>query len=353
MEDELQELKDMMHQLQEENKKFREKHMADRDSVPSTSGGLAEKNLPPLSSAEVPVTERLFYVPRECKCPVFRGNVGIGVTDWIEEVRSSVRARHLSPLDQAYFVYDHLEGEAKEEIKYRSRADKEDPERIFSILQELYGCSQSYVTLQENFFSRRQEEGETLQEFSHALFCLMEKIISNSPNIVSNEAMLLRDQFAEHILDPTLRRELKKLIRENPDFTLLDIRKEAIRWEQEGQPAETRKRSYSVPSYCAVQRFQSGRPDLEVVSRASELSEIKEMLLKQQEQINLLSQNLLLLQPTPRSPQQNRTTPIICRRCQKPGHIARHCRQPRVNHVSQHPTTLQEEAAATYQQAEN
>lgn len=33
-----------------------------------------------------------------------------------------------------------------------SRAYKEDPERIFPILQELYGCSESYVTLQEFIF---------------------------------------------------------------------------------------------------------------------------------------------------------------------------------------------------------
>lgn len=353
MEEQLQELKDMMHHLQAENQELKKRFMTDQDALPSTSSGVQGKCPQPVSGVEVPVMERLFFIPRERKCPVFRGNVGIGVMDWIEEARSSVRARHLSPLDQAYFVFDHLEGEAKEEIRYRPRADREDPERIFTILQELYGCSKSYVTLQEDFFSRRQEEGESLKEFSHALFCLMEKITAHAPNVVTNGAMLLRDQFAEHVLDPTLRRELKKLIREKPESTLLDIRREAIRWEQEGQPVEVRKRSYSVPSYCALHRSQNSRTELEDVAKASDLSEIKEMLVKQQEQINLLSQNILLLQSTSRFPQQNRTALIICRRCQKPGHIARNCDQPRVNPAPQHPTPLPGETVTTYQQAGN
>ncbi|KAF7227885.1 putative LOC107386907-like protein, partial [Nothobranchius furzeri] len=313
MDAELQELRSKLRRLQEENQLLRE----------TNEGGTCH-------AERESATERILYIPRERKCPVFRGNVGIGVTDWIEEVRASLRARYLSPLDQAYFVYDHLEGEAKEEIRYRPRAEREDPECILTILQELYGCSKSYVTLQEDFFSRKQKEGESLQEFSHALFCLMEKITVNAPGVVSDAAVLLRDQFTEHVLEPSLRRELKKLVRGNPTLTLLDVRKEAIQWEQEGQPADVRSRNNHLTSFCAVQNSQSNRSASESVPRASDgLSEIKEMLVKQQEQINLLSQSLLQLQGPPGSQHLNRASQIICRRCQKPGHIARNCRQKR------------------------
>ena len=64
--------------------------------------------------------------------------------------------------DQAFFLFDQLEGEAREEIKYRPSTDRNDPEKIKGILRELYGCSQSYVALQEAFFSRKQQDGETL-----------------------------------------------------------------------------------------------------------------------------------------------------------------------------------------------
>lgn len=65
-----------------------------------------------------------------------------------------MRPQSLTSVDQAYFIYNHLVGEAKNEIKYRSRAEREDPDRILSILQEIY------VALQEKLFSRKQIEGE-------------------------------------------------------------------------------------------------------------------------------------------------------------------------------------------------
>ncbi|KAL7870657.1 hypothetical protein SRHO_G00081540 [Serrasalmus rhombeus] len=156
-----------------------------------------------------------------------------------EEVQASIRARHLGPLDQAYFMLDHLEGEAKDEIRYRSRAEREDPQKILSVLKELYGCSKSYVALQESFFGHKQLEGESLQEFSHALLALMDKVKQSAPNIVLNSDVLVRDQFVEHVLDSTLRRELKRLVRQTPGLSMLQVRAEAIQWEREGRPEDS------------------------------------------------------------------------------------------------------------------
>lgn len=80
----------------------------------------------------------------------FRGNTGIGIVDWVKEVRASMRARYRSRFDQAYFIYDHLEGEAKDKVRYRPKAEPEDLEYILAILQELYGCLKSYVALGNN-----------------------------------------------------------------------------------------------------------------------------------------------------------------------------------------------------------
>lgn len=105
------------------------------------------------SNASIPVSatvsERLVVIPRDRKCPMYNGKTGQGITEWIEEVQACMHARHLSAGDQAFFIFDHLEGETKEEIKYLPSRDQRDPERIFAILKELYGCDQSYVTLQQ------------------------------------------------------------------------------------------------------------------------------------------------------------------------------------------------------------
>jgi len=240
MEEELLELKTLVAQLKAENEKLRAEHS------PSTS---SSSTVPSLASAPpaAQLTDRLVFVPRDRKCPMFRGRMGISVSEWVEEVQACMRARNLSAADQAFFLYDHLEGEARDEIKYRSSQDRGDPSKIISILKELYGCNESHVALQEAFFSRKQLEGETLQEFSLALMSLMERIKAQAPREMPNAEVLLRDQFIEYVLDGALRRALKQYVRLKPAATLLDVRGEAMRWELEGLPASLRGRSNSLP----------------------------------------------------------------------------------------------------------
>lgn len=66
-------------------------------SAPSTSAGPSEVPLP----VSTPLTERLILVPRDRKCPIFRGRTGVGLAEWIEE--ACMRARHLGGCDQAFF----------------------------------------------------------------------------------------------------------------------------------------------------------------------------------------------------------------------------------------------------------
>lgn len=326
----MQQLRDMVAQLKADNERLRQ----ERDEGQSSSGMTpSESNdrgvdMGPRSSSNgnTIVTERLIYVPRERKCPVFRGRTGIPLTDWLEEVKTSMRVRHLSILDKAHFLYDHLEGEAREEIKFRPREDREDPERVIQILTELYGCPDSYIVLQENFFSRRQLEGETLQEFSHALFGLMSKVLKNAPNGMPNSEVLLRDQFVEYVSDSALRRELKQFVRRNSGVTLLDVRGEAIRWEREGMMRGTRERSFSASATHGLQYGVQGSASMSV---GSELVELKEMLKKQQEQLDQLTRTVSSLQNAPRNFHSTMSAtnrgPVICRRCQQPGHFAREC----------------------------
>lgn len=324
MDTELQELRDLIQQLRTDNQRLLE---AQTDTIRTESTNVVS-DIPRASVQSNGFHDRMVYVPRERKCPVFRGTVGIGIAEWVDEVRASMRARGLTSVEQAYFIYDHLEGEAKNEIKYRSRAEREDPDRILSILQEMYGCTQSYVALQEKFFSRKQMEGESLQEYSHALFRLMNEVLESAPDTMFNSAILLRDQFVEHVIDPALRRALKQIVRAHPCYTLLDIRKEAIRWEREGMSVEGRARSHSVPSLCAT-HISTIQNASNTSSYSAEIAEIKEMLKRQQEQLNQLGEQLSRLQNPPKRPPVHRNQ-VMCRRCQQPGHFASHCDNERV-----------------------
>ncbi|XP_035990683.1 uncharacterized protein LOC118562409 isoform X2 [Fundulus heteroclitus] len=276
MEEELLELKTLVAQLKADNEKLR----AERSpSTSSSSAGPSSASAPPTAQ----ITDRLVFVPRDRKCPMFRGRVGISVSEWVEEVQACMRARNLSAVDQAFFLYDHLEGEARDEVKYRSSQEQGDPAKIISILKELYGCNESHVALQEAFFSRKQLDGETLQEFSLALMSLMEKVKVQAPRDMPNAEVLLRDQFIEYVLDGALRRALKQYVRLKPAATLLEVRGEAMRWELEGLPASMRGRSNSLPSAPSFQFAVRGGSPAIASPTQTEVNELKELLKQQQE----------------------------------------------------------------------
>lgn len=141
-----------------------------------------------------------------------------------------------------------------------------------------------------------------------------------------NSEILLRDQFVEYVLDSALHRELKQFVRQRPGVMLLDVRGEAIRWEREGMVRTTRDQSFSTSSTYGL---QYGVYESTSSSAGSELVELKEMLKKQQEQLDQLTRNVTLLQNAPRRFQSttsavNRDS-VICRKCQQPGHFAREC----------------------------
>lgn len=157
---------------------------------------------------------------------------------------------------------------------------------------------------------------------------LMEKIKGRALEGILNADVLLRDQFIEHVCDGFLRRELKRFIRRQPTVMLIEVRKEAIRWEREGMPEGPRARNYSLPSSgdgfyglpvasCAATRGAMGGGSL-----SQEFTELKNMLRQQQSQINQLTQRVAALQGPSRRVGPSRDGPVICWCCQRPGHYA-------------------------------
>lgn len=313
---ELQQLRERVEQLQAENERLSGRGTGDSDGT----------------SAQPVRREQALYLPRERRCPKFSGSTAAGalsVEEWVDEAQSCIRSRFMSELEKAMFLCDHLEGEARNEIKYRPTAIREDPKAIIKVLKEVYGCSRSYVFWQQRFFDRKQWENESLFEFSHALMELMDRVKLSKEDAISNPDIVLRDQFCENVCDPMLRRELKRLVRADNGLSLLDLRKEAIRWVEEGQMSRDQNPRAPGRSNEAYVVSQSAAAAVQSV----EFTELKDLVLKQQAQLDMLVRQLghpggRSQVPQPYRGGRFKRTPDgqpICLRCDKPGHIARYC----------------------------
>ncbi|KAI3367436.1 hypothetical protein L3Q82_026298, partial [Scortum barcoo] len=65
-------------------------------------------------------------------------------------------------------------------------------------------------------------------------FCaILSSVVKQSTAAIPNEQTVLRDQFIEGLKDAALRRELRKIVRDKPESSLLDVRNEALLWEME------------------------------------------------------------------------------------------------------------------------
>ena len=116
----------------------------------------------------------------------------------------------------------------------------------------------------------------------------MEQVKLSNPQAMSNPQALLRDQFCENVKDHMLRRELKKMVRQNDQLSMIDIRREAIRWVEEGQSTKD-KNIRPLPQTCEAQATAVSEA---VGVDKSEIGELRNLILKQQTQLDTILKHL-------------------------------------------------------------
>lgn len=246
--------------------------------------------------------QQLVFAPKLRKVEKFSGRKGHGVSvyEFIEEMTRILKARPTPQEEQVDFILSHLEGPAKEEMRFRPAEEKKHPKTVLEILREVFGERATVSELLSDFYSTKQSRSQSLQDFSVELMGKLDRIIRVDKTRVKERDIMLRDQLAENVFESWLRRDLKRIVRNHGSMTFHDLREEAITLTQD---QEEPKKKTEVTVYA---------------EKANNDDDIKELIQSLRSEVKDLRKELTVIK-------EGRAKTVQCYHCKEKGHIKRNC----------------------------
>ena len=171
-------------------------------------------------------------IPKEKKLPKYAGKGDI--TEWLEDCETTL-ARFTNEKDKASFLLDHLEGAAKTEVKFQVDIRKATADEMITVLREVYGNHDTWIQLQQQFYSRDQKPGEDFMQYTYSLMDILLELRDKLPEGVKDMDSLLKQRVAEGVVDVTLKRELHRLNEERDKMKFHKFREHAKEWLDSGK----------------------------------------------------------------------------------------------------------------------
>ena len=178
---------------------------------------------------------------------------------------------------------------------------------VLAILKEAFGDQRSLSALLTAFHNRRQGIYERVLEYAQSLVMLSTKVNEAKAGTVTDE--MLRDRFVDGLHVSSLRRDIRRFVRERDGATFQQARAEALRSMREDNEVEVRTEQVQAAPSPTCQELKELREQIAALTTKTE-------------ELQTALQQSALAQPPPR-------VQSVCYWCRKPGHLERDCRSRR------------------------
>ena len=122
------------------------------------------------------------------------------VVDWLDDIKSSIKASRMAEVDRFDFVMEHLVGEAKSEMRLRFRNNR-DSAKLLLAIEDSYVTTDSTTSLKKGFYRRDQQETESFEEYSLALVTIADRIAQRGNQGEDSLPTELKERLTEGVSD--------------------------------------------------------------------------------------------------------------------------------------------------------
>ena len=241
------------------------------------------------------------YISKDKKLDKFSGrpvkDTDPTAFEWVEDAN-----HHLKNISgetaQLEFIYDHLMGQAKDEIRIRPESDRNTASKVLDIIKTVFEDAETVGQLQQRFYQRCQKSNESLQTYSLVLMKLMDRITKKDKKVLGDKDLMLKERFIDGVSDSLLRREMKRFSFEHKDLNFIDFRQMILKWTEDESVATLK--SISAEDEEAVINQEVSAKHVSSKSKVGEVSiggqkELYDLLQKQQDMLKEQQKQLDLL----------------------------------------------------------
>ena len=194
--------------------------------------------------------------------------------EWVLNIELYINKKFSSEQEKVVFIWDHLHEDVKIEIRHQIDCQKSKACEVVALLKNIYGVKKTPFELEVEFYATNQNHGETLTTYSHSLMKILFLLQKQAPHIKANSEQMLKQKFADGVLDHDLKRELKRLNRENNDILFYQLRDLGIDWLKDSRP-ETSKLD-SLMEMITLQQQQIQTLTDSMKDQSNKMSQVEE-----------------------------------------------------------------------------
>lgn len=192
--------------------------------------------------------------------------------------------------------------------------------KTFAILGQLWGEYRDSYTLAGASFRRQQGLTESMGKYASNFRLLLAKTHSVKPNTLTD--VMLWDTFSCDLRPVSLKRDMKRCIKENAESTYADRKKEALSWMREDSCPDTTTELLVVPNHDGLKRLET-----HIAALSTETASLKQQFRQQSDSKATPDQCHIHGSSSDSTPTHNGgPRNLDCSWCQRRGLTESHCR---------------------------